>query len=35
MSMEAVLLDPLTVVSDRPLRVIDPKLARWGYYDRV
>lgn len=35
MSVEAVVLDPLTVVSDRELRVIDPKLARWGYYDRV
>jgi hypothetical protein len=34
LSTEAVPLAPLTIISDRPPRVLDPRLERWGYYRR-
>lgn len=34
LSVEAVELAPMTIVSEREALVIDPRMARWGYYDR-
>ena len=34
LSVEAVELAPMTIVSDREALVINPRMARWGYYDR-
>lgn len=34
LSVEAVELPPMTIVSEREALVIDPRMARWGYYDR-
>jgi len=35
LSVEAVELAPLTIISDRGPLVIDTRLARWGYYERM
>jgi len=34
LSVEAVELAPLTIISDREPLVIDTRMARWGYYER-
>jgi hypothetical protein len=34
MSMEVVVMAPLTITSERGPLVMDTRLARWGYYDR-
>lgn len=35
LSVQAVDLAPLTILSDRRALVIDPRMVRWGYYERV
>ena len=35
LSVQAVELAPLTIISDRQALVLDARIARWGYYERV